>query len=287
AIGLLLALPEASQAQQETATADEPAAAGTIDTIVVTARRREETIQDVPVAVSAFGAADLREMQARTLDSLQGAVPNTNIVQGRGSASSVNVFIRGVGQPDALQTFDPGVGLYVDDVYMSRIQGGLFSMFDVERIEVLRGPQGTLYGKNTAGGAIKIVTLDPTGDPRAEVEIGAGDFGRLETKVLASGGLGDTVAGSIAGLWTESDGYVTDPDTGRDYNDDGSQALRAKLVFQPSDVVELTLAADYTRQRNELTLGNPEAPLTQFDLATGVVVLRPVSPAKYDYKSRT
>lgn len=287
AVSLLLAAPGSPQAQQEAGAQDDASATGAVDTIVVTARRREESIQDVPVAVSAFGEADLRDMQARTLDNLQGAVPNTNIVQGRGSASSVNVFIRGVGQPDALQTFDPGVGIYVDDVYLSRIQGALFSMFDVERIEVLRGPQGTLYGKNTAGGAIKIITRDPSGEPRADVEISGGNFGRLETKVFAGGDMTDTVSASVAGVWTDSDGYVRDPDTGRKYNDDASQALRAKLVMRPSDTLAVTFGADYTRQRNELTLGNPEADLTQFDLVLGTVVLRPVSAEKYDYKSRT
>jgi iron complex outermembrane recepter protein len=286
AVSLLLAAPGSVQAQPAADTRGE-VASDAVDTIVVTARRREESIQDVPVAVSAFGAADLQDLQARALDNLQGAVPNANIVQGRGSASSVNVFIRGIGQPDALQTFDPGVGIYVDDVYLSRIQGALFSMFDVERIEVLRGPQGTLYGKNTAGGAIKIITLDPAGDPRGAVEFGAGDFGRLETKVFASGGLTDTVAASFAGLWTESDGYVRDPDTGRRYNDDDSQAVRGKLKFSPSDALSFTLAGDYTRQRNELTLGNPEAPLIQFDLALGVVPLRPGPTERYDYRTRT
>lgn len=289
AAGLLFLVPGMLPAQETAPSgAGQDAESTPIDTIVVTtARRREESLQDVPVAVSAFGEAALRDLQARALDGLQGAVPNTNIVQGRGSASSVNVFIRGVGQPDALQTFDPGVGIYVDDVYLSRIQGALFSMFDVERIEVLRGPQGTLYGKNTAGGAIKIITLNPGLEPRAEVEVTAGDFGRLETKLYAGGGLSDSMSASIAGLWSDSDGYVRDPDTGRKYNDDGSQALRAKLVTHAYDDFSVTLSADYTRQRNELTLGNPEAPLTQFDLVTGVVVLRPVSADKYNYRTRT
>jgi iron complex outermembrane recepter protein len=285
AVSLLLAAPGSAEAQQPAA--DNQAATDAVDTIVVTARRREESIQDVPVAVSAFGEADLQAMQARALDNLQGAVPNMNIVQGRGSASSVNVFIRGIGQPDALQTFDPGVGIYVDDVYLSRIQGALFSMFDVERIEVLRGPQGTLYGKNTAGGAIKVITRDPTGDPRADVEVVGGDFGRLETRLFASGDLGEMVSASIAGLYSDSDGYVRDPDTGRRYNDDGSQAARAKLVYRPSDAFKLTFGADYTRQRNELTLGNPEAALTQFDFVLGTQVLRPAPTEEYNYRSRS
>ena len=93
-----------------------------------------------------------------------------NIVQGRGSSSAVNIFIRGIGQPDALQTFDPGVGMYVDDVYYSRIQGALISLFDVDHVEVLRGPQGTLYGKNSTGGAVKIVTENPSDAPTGSVE---------------------------------------------------------------------------------------------------------------------
>ena len=95
------------------------------------------------MAISAFTGVDLEALQADNLDSLQGAVPNLNLVQGRGSNSSVNAYIRGVGQPDALQSFDPAVGVYLDDVYMSRIQGALFKLYDIERIEVLRGPQGT------------------------------------------------------------------------------------------------------------------------------------------------
>src|SRR6185436_18641455 len=99
---------------------------------------------------------------AENTGALQNVVPNLNLVQGRGSASSANIYIRGIGQPDALQTFDPGVGVYVDDVYISRIQGALFDVYDLDRIEVLRGPQGTLYGKNTIGGAIKLVTREPS-----------------------------------------------------------------------------------------------------------------------------
>src|SRR3546814_1748904 len=90
------------------------------------------------------------------------------MVQGRGSANSVNVFIRGIGQPDALQTFDPGVGMYVDDVYYSRINGAMFSLFDIGQVEVLRGPQGTLYGKNSTGGEIKLTTKNPFDNQRSE-----------------------------------------------------------------------------------------------------------------------
>ena len=109
--------------------------------IVVTARRTEERLQRVPGSVSAFNERALDRIQAQDTTGLQGAVPNLNIVQGRGSSNATNIYIRGVGQPDALQTFDPAVGVYIDDVYLSRIRGTQMDLLDIERIEVLRGPR--------------------------------------------------------------------------------------------------------------------------------------------------
>src|SRR5690606_32987789 len=204
------------------------------DTVQVTARRRTESIQDVPVAVTAFGEEQLRNLQANNIDGLQGAVPNLNIVQGRGSSNTVNVFIRGIGQPDSLQTFDPGVGMYVDDVYYSRINGALLSMFDVQQVEVLRGPQGTLYGKSSTGGAIKVSTKNPFDDGGHAIEIGAGAFGRREAKFYLSGSSDEVLGASLAGAWTKSDGYVEDPATGEDYNGEDTVSLRGKLVARPT-----------------------------------------------------
>ena len=258
-----------------------------LDAITVTARRREESIQDVPIAVSAFDSQDLEQMQAQSIDSLQGAVPNLNIVQGRGSSNSVNVFIRGVGQPDALQTFDPGVGMYVDDVYYSRIQGALFGLYDIDHIEVLRGPQGTLYGKNSTGGAIKIVTREPGDSAEGKVEMTAGNFGLFETKAYAATPINSTWGISAALMSTGNDGFVEDPVTGKQYNQNDTEAGRVKLVATPSDAFKAVFTLDYTHQDNPLTLGNPEAPLMQTDFVLGPRVLRPVTPGKYDFKTRT
>jgi iron complex outermembrane receptor protein len=285
AMTLGLGLGHADRAVAQTGAEDADAAR--LDAVTVTARRREESLQDVPVAVTAFGEEDLRELQARNLDGLQGAVPNVNVVQGRASASSINLFIRGVGQPDALQTFDPAVGVYVDDVYLSRIQGALTNMFDVERVEVLRGPQGTLYGRNTAGGALKVITRVPGYDPQLDVEVTAGDFGRVEGRFYGTGAASDSVSFSLAGLYADNDGYVRDPSSGRRFNDNGEQALRAKLVARPSDAVSLTFSADYIRQDNELALGRAEAPLVQVDLALGPQVLVPAPTGRFDYRART
>jgi iron complex outermembrane receptor protein len=281
---------ESTTATNEQATTSEQApesAARTLDTVTVTARRRSESIQDVPVAVSAFSEEALKDLQASNIDGLQGAVPNMNIVQGRGSSNSVNVFIRGIGQPDALQTFDPGVGMYVDDVYYSRINGALFSLFDVQQVEVLRGPQGTLYGKNSTGGAIKITTKNPFDDEGGSVEGTVGDYGRAEGRFYLSSRFSDTVAGSIAGGWISNDGYVRDPATGQHYNDEDTRAVRGKIAFRPSDTFNAMLSLDYTHQDNALTLGRPTAPLFATDLVFGQVLLSPAPTGDYDYEART
>ena len=258
--------------------------------IVVTARRREERLIDVPVAVTAFDQADLQRIQAIDLSGIQAAAPNLNLVQGRGSAASANIFIRGLGQPDALQTFDPAVGVYVDGVYLSRIQGALLGLFDVERIEVLRGPQGTLYGKNTTGGAISIVSRKPDlGELRAA---GSALYGRFDQIVLngyvSAPLVTDKAALSLAGQWDKRDGIVTDPRTGRKYNDRDSLTLRGILRVQPTERLELIASGDYNRQRNALTLGYPTAPLLRTNFATGAQQLVPAQPyGRYDFRAST
>ncbi|MBB1471808.1 TonB-dependent receptor [Luteimonas sp. MC1782] len=288
AIVMALAAPalQAQDAPAEQAPATR-ASATQLDAITVTARRRTESIMDVPVAVSAFGEEQLKDLQATDISGLQGAVPNLNIVQGRGSSNTVNVFIRGIGQPDSLQTFDPGVGMYVDDVYYSRINGALFSLFDVQQVEVLRGPQGTLYGKNSTGGAIKVATKNPFDDQGGAVEVGVGSFGRTDFRAYLGEQLSERAAFSIAGAYLKNDGYVEDPVTGEDYNGEDTLAMRGKLALRPTDTFSATLSVDYTRQDNALTLGQPTAPLIRTDLAFGPVVLHAPSTDDYDFESRT
>jgi iron complex outermembrane receptor protein len=281
--GLACAAPAAAQ---------ETADAGVVNEaeIVVSARRREERLIDVPVAVSAFGQADLQRFQAVDLSGLQAAAPNVNIVQGRGSAASANIFIRGLGQPDALQTFDPAVGIYVDGVYLSRIQGALLNLFDVERIEVLRGPQGTLYGKNTTGGAISIVSRKPDlNTVKAEASALYGSYNQVVLNGYVSAPLaGDRVALSLAGQWDKRDGLVTDPLTNRRYNDRDSLTFRGILRAKPTEALEILVSGDYNRQRNALTLGYPTAPLLQTDFALGAVQLVPAAPyGAYNFRAST
>jgi iron complex outermembrane receptor protein len=284
------AAPLAAQDSVATPAGEATAAEAGEGEILVTARRREERLVDVPGAVTAFGQDDLQRLQAVDLSGLQAAAPNVNIVQGRGSAASANIFIRGLGQPDALQTFDPAVGIYVDGVYLSRIQGALLGLFDVERIEVLRGPQGTLYGKNTTGGAISIVSRKPDLD---EVKAaGSALYGSYD-QILLNGYatapiVTDRLALSLAGQWDKRDGLVTDPRTGRRYNDRDSLTMRGIVRAQPADRFEVLVSGDYNRQRNALTLGYPTAPLRQTNFLTGVRELVPAEPyGEYDFRAST
>lgn len=286
----LAALPAAPAFAQ-----DAPAEAATVldngGDIVVIARKREERLIDVPVAVTALSSDQLAKQQAVDLSGVQGSIPNVNLVQGRGSTSNANIFIRGIGQPDALQTFDPAVGVYVDGVYMSRIQGALFNLFDVDHIEVLRGPQGTLYGKNTIGGAVNVVSRKP--DTQDLHALGSFTYGSYD-QILVNGYVSaplvrDKLALSLAGVYDKRDGTVTDPLTGRDYNDRDTIAGRGILRFTPSDTVELILSGDYTRQRTAPTLGYATAPLINADLVTGAVtVVKPAYPyGPYAYRAST
>ncbi len=236
--------------------------ASSSDEIVVTARRTEERLQDVPGAVTAFSQDRLDQLGASDSTGLQGAVPNLNIVQGRGSSNATNIFIRGVGQPDALQTFDPAVGFYVDGVYYSRIRGTQLELFDLQRVEVLRGPQGTLYGKNTIGGALSLVTRLPGQDPHFMAQVTAGDYGLIQTRLSASGPLSDSFAVGASLFGTDRNGYVTNPLTHEQYNDRQAWGGRVQAAWTPSSSFNANVAFDYQQEDNALTMGQAQNTLT-------------------------
>ena len=254
--------------------------------IVVTARRTEENVQRVPSAVSVFNERTLDRIQATDTTGLQGAVPNLNIVQGRGSSNATNIFIRGIGQPDALQTFDPAVGVYVDDVYLSRIRGNQLDLLDLERIEVLRGPQGTLYGKNTIGGAIKFVTRKPGQDFRANASLGLGSYNQIEFKGAVSGPLGETVAAGFSFIRSVRDGFVEDRGDDREYNDKDTIGGRAALAFTPTDRLRFDVTADYAHDDAKLNTGAPINDILNLFTPTVEVPLER-DPDDYDYTVRT
>jgi iron complex outermembrane recepter protein len=247
------------------ALAAEEAQATGIEQVVVTARRREESLQDVPVAITAMTADQLIEQNVRTLEDMTAYAPNIKVNAGRATSSTINAYIRGVGQNDPLWGFEPGVGIYLDDVYIARPQGALLDVYDVERIEVLRGPQGTLYGKNTIAGAIKYVTRDiATDDPYLNITATGGSYNQRDAKVSGSMPVvADHVYLGAAVAYLQRDGYgeiVDDGNprafnhVGQDVSDKDVLAARGTAAFLWGESSQLRILAD-TIQDNSHAAG--------------------------------
>lgn len=202
----LIAAPSLVDAQDD-ATRQE-AAEGVLEEVTVTsARRRDENIQDVPIAVSLLSSDQLTDYNILDLGDVSNIVPNSYISAGRGSNSTIIAYVRGVGQNDPLWGFEPGVGVYIDDVFIARPQGALLDVYDVQSIEVLRGPQGTLYGKNTLAGAIKYNTRDIVGDAYGWATVEIGDYSRLDIKAAGSVPLGESFYVGASAAYLTRDGY--------------------------------------------------------------------------------
>jgi iron complex outermembrane receptor protein len=200
--------------------------------ITVTARKREETLQTVPVAVTAYSAASLDNLDVQDLGDLDAFVPNLTVYAARGSNSTVTAYIRGIGQADPLWGVDPGVGIYLDDVYIARPQGALLDVFDVERIEVLRGPQGSLYGKNTIGGAIKYVSAPLEEDFYGQASITMGSYSQADVKASVNVPFGSSGwVGRFAVASLNRDGFGEVLDTKQPVSDKEILAARATLGY--------------------------------------------------------
>ncbi|MDB5457173.1 MAG: TonB-dependent receptor [Caulobacter sp.] len=231
-----------------------------VEQVVVTARRREENLKDVPVAVTAFSAEQLERQGASDITNLQQTTPNVTVQVARGSNSTLISYIRGIGQQDPLWGYEPGVGLYVDDVYIYRPQGAVLDVFDVQRIEVLRGPQGTLYGRNTIGGAIKYVTNRLDDETAARIKGTVGSYNQRD--LLVSGktpiGGGFSVGGAYA-LY-KRDGFGKNLTTGAEHYDKDVQAIRLSAEYAPNDDLFFRLAYDKVQDDSNARHGHRELP---------------------------
>lgn len=226
-------------------TADQSAAAGDPE-IVVTARRRDEILQNVPIAITAFSGEQLERQGALDITDLGETTPNVTLETSRGTNSTLTAFIRGVGQQDPVAGFEQGVGIYIDDVYLNRPQLALLDIYDVERIEVLRGPQGTLYGRNTIGGAIKYVTRRLSDDPEASIRFNVGSYEQIDLVATASAPLADGLRVGAAFARLSRGGFGKNLTTGEaNYNKD-MIAARGTLEFQPSESFLFRVSGDYT-----------------------------------------
>jgi iron complex outermembrane receptor protein len=225
-----------------------------VEEIVVTARRVNEKLQDVPVAVTAFTSANLESRGVDTLDQIAKYTPNIRF-DGAAALSGGNynstVFVRGVGQNDFAIFSDPGVGFYVDDVYYARSIGGIMDAVDIDSVQVLRGPQGTLFGKNTVGGAVLITTAQPELDAvSGRVEGTTGRYNRADVKgAINIPIVKDVLALRVSGALLNRDGYVKRLFDGGTQGDRNADMIRAKLRYRPNDQLTVDLGADYTRAR--------------------------------------
>jgi len=257
--------------------------ASTLDAVKVTARKREETLQDVPVAVTAFTPEVLDRFNISDLGDIGAQVPNLTIYAARGSTSTITAYIRGIGQSDPLWGVDPGVGVYIDDVYVARPQGALLDVVDVERIEVLRGPQGSLYGKNTIGGAIKYITRGLPKETTGSASITLGNYNQRDVKAAIGGSLGGNGALrarlSIASM--NRDGFGKNIITGQEVSDKEINAARLQVGAFISEDVDIQFAMDYMDDQSgvrgaQMLAPNPLAPAippmrSRYDVRNGML----------------
>lgn len=240
AISAFSATPIMAQSSGDTSASDD----SSDGEIVVTARRREESLIDVPISMTAISGDALEAQGAVDITVLQSKAPNMTMQVARGSNSTLIGFIRGVGQQDPLWGFEPGVGLYVDDVYIARPQGAVLDIFDVSRVEVLRGPQGTLYGRNTIGGAVKYVTNKLGHEFEGKVKAAYGSYDQIDLIGQVTVPIGDALSIGGAVAWYNRDGYGQNLTTGADQYDKDVLAARLSAEFAPNDKVFVRLAGD-------------------------------------------
>lgn len=261
AAAVLLAFSGGTIGMANAQTADAaPAATATTElaTITVTARRREESLQDVPVSVTAYSAEQLSKTGIADLTGLAQTLPNTTLSASRGTNSTLTSFIRGVGQQDPVAGYESGVGIYLDDIYLARPQGAVADIYDVERIEVLRGPQGTLYGRNTIGGAVKYVTRKLSPKTEARIKATVGTYGQMDGVLTASTPISDTVrVGATLAKFTR-DGFGSNLSNGdANYNKDLT-AGRISVEINPTSDLFIRLAADTTQDDSNAKQGHRE-----------------------------
>ncbi|WP_199775621.1 TonB-dependent receptor [Microbulbifer pacificus] len=255
--------------------------AGAMEEIVVSARRRDESLQEVPQAVSAMNSEELLKAGVTNLGDLQAQAPGLTVYAARATTSTVTAYIRGIGQSDPLWGVEPGVGIYVDDVYMARPQGAMLEMLDVERVEVLRGPQGTLYGRNTIGGAIKYVSRPIGEETEISLSTALGSYNQRDFKAAISTPLGENVYARVAVGSFERDGFGENRFTGAEVSDKQLYAGRAAIEWRPNDSWSVNLAHDVVYDRSAVRGARRLVPNVFEPFFSGAAPL-PVSDDRYD-----
>ncbi len=237
--------------------------------ITVTAQKKAQSIQDVPIAISAFSADQIEAANMTNHDQLAALTPG--LFFGKFSESRPQIYIRGIGSRQFSVGSESSVGVFIDEVYMGRFSSGLSGLSDIERVEVLKGPQGTLYGRNTIGGAINVITKNPTEETTASAGVGVGNMGAVDWQAAASGPLTDGLLYGRASInYRSRDGYVKNLRTGTDHNALDQLSVRTKLLFTPTEDLDVSLTLDYNH-------ANPQGGL-QGEYVAGLPVLATGGP---------
>ncbi len=271
-LALLIAIPGTSHSQVRDG--------AVIENIVVTARKREENLQDTPISITALNAGTIEQARLLEIKDIEAMTPNLNFIVGNdGSASTLQAFIRGIGQFDFAVTTDPGVGVYVDGVYLSRTIGANLEFADVEQVAILRGPQGTLFGKNTIGGAINVVTRRPSGDLNYSAEVTFGEHSYAGFDGYVEFPVSNQVSGSLSLLVRDSDGWQ-ERNPGDDAGNDGLLGFRGHLLADPGNGWTSHLVIDWVDQDQNVypRVLSDFDPTQLFPFFLNAFVLDPSSP---------
>ena len=258
-------------AVQNQATERQPVNTGDI---VITATRRNEALSDVPMAVSAVTAQSLELTGASDVRQLNQVAPSLLVSSTSSEAGAGVARIRGIGTVGDNPGLESSVGIFIDGVYRSRTGVGLTELGALDRIEVLRGPQGTLFGRNTSAGLISIITAKPRFQTEVSGQIDIGNYDLRRVEVSATGPITDNIAARIDGVWMRRDGFLHDVISGRDVNDRSRALVRGQLLFQPSDDLSIRLIADVSRRREECC-GAPFLPAHDTVASGGTVTEAP------------
>ncbi|MDY0007348.1 MAG: TonB-dependent receptor plug domain-containing protein, partial [Spongiibacteraceae bacterium] len=256
------------------------AQARALEEVVVTARKREESLQDTPIAITAFSGDQLREAGISNLADFNKTIPNMEVQAGNGNAGVANIYIRGVGQRNTEPNLDSGVGIYLDGVYISRADGALLDVNDLQSVQVLRGPQGTLFGKNTTGGALVFTTNRPGPEFESSVLVRGGNYKRRDAEAMINIPLiDDTLYTRLSMVAKKRDGYVHNLFDGQDYNDEDRLSAVWQLRWLPHDDVVVDFNTNYGKTAQQAHLQKcievPEAAATAWqDRTTNVYVRR-------------
>ena len=254
----------AQQSTQQTADVDRQAVE--LREVKVTAQRRVDELQDVPLAVTAFDAVELDRRQITSTFDLAQNVPNLYGSKTTGPASGIEWFLRGVGSVEISPTIDVPVGTYVDDIYIARQSANQLELLDLQRVEVLRGPQGVQFGRNTTGGAIHMITRKPLSSPRVAATLGVGSYGLRRFRATVDGPLSDNTAGQFAVFRAKSDGWLKSLTTGDSYNGQDDWGARGAVTIQPTENIMWDLSATYTNA-DAIGLGAASIPGTRTPLS--------------------